>query len=207
MDSGLSTGAFGEPSTYSIPVVVAPLPHPPEAVGVGGGFPSNVVNDLTVAAPVPIAAPPPTLIAPQPVHKPSHEVIHKPIGKVSSIIKCKTWVGFYLKLFQGPYGCQVCSKEFTKISELKKHEKQHLDDRRYRCPKCPASFNVEKNLLLHDAGSHQTSILECPDCGRSFNRIASFKSHLTIHQEEDNLTCPVCEAEFPNEVRFLFTNI
>ena len=86
-------------------------------------------------------------------------------------------------------------------SALKKHEKEHENDKRYSCPECSATFNLKKNLTLHIA-SHKTSNFECPECGATnFKRLASFKSHLAVHQEEDNLACPECEMEFTNEAR------
>ena len=109
------------------------------------------------------------------------EIIQKPIGK-------------------GPYFCEICRKKFQLWSSLKKHSKEHENDKRYPCRECDATFNLEKNLTLHSA-SHNTNNLICPECGTKFRRLASFKSHLAIHQEEDNLACPECEMEFTNETR------
>ncbi|KAH6945864.1 hypothetical protein HPB50_010358 [Hyalomma asiaticum] len=54
-------------------------------------------------------------------------------------------------LGKGPFKCSVCNMEFTKWSQLQRHERAHAEDKPFKCSRCDASFNQELNLRLHMA--------------------------------------------------------
>ncbi|GLH06252.1 Krueppel homolog 1 [Gryllus bimaculatus] len=101
---------------------------------------------------------------------------------------------------KGPYCCEVCGKEFSKWSQMKKHLKLHSDDKPFTCPECPASFNVEHNLTLHLV-THNTENPSCPECNKKFSRMASLKAHIMLHEREESLFCPECGDEFSTQAQ------
>ena len=67
------------------------------------------------------------------------------------------------------FNCKRCEEKFTKISDLKKHERTH-------------------NLIKGP--------LECKDCGKTFNEEWKLGAHIKTHEEN---SCDQCDKEFKSE--------
>ena len=42
-----------------------------------------------------------------------------------------------------------CNKSYTSASHLRRHQKNHLDEKPYHCPNCEATFSVNHHLKYH----------------------------------------------------------
>ena len=93
---------------------------------------------------------------------------------------------------------------FAAWPQLKRHVREHADDKPHRCDTCGQSYNVAANLRLHRA-LHRTAgdvtTPECPECGKRFARLASLKAHLMLHEQDESLICSECGDEFTLQVR------
>lgn len=116
----------------------------------------------------------------------------KRVHKDKRIFKCKKckeeFVGkvFYRKHMRlskcvnatQQYQCTVCSKIFTRNSNLRKHYNQHLTNKVYECDHCTKTFTLKSTLLLHlKKGNHQT-IFQCEFCLRFLKKASALKTHL-----------------------------
>ena len=98
------------------------------------------------------------------------------------------------------FKCNYCSLQLNRLQEMRRHIRQHIEDKPYKCSECEHTFNVEINLRLHMCGQHfkvNTGLKPtCCECDKGFTRLASLKSHLTVHQMEELLSCSYCSQQF-----------
>lgn len=52
------------------------------------------------------------------------------------------------------FECEVCDREFTNKSNLKKHLRTHTGDRPYECDRCDKAFTQSPNLKRHKLAIH-----------------------------------------------------
>ena len=105
------------------------------------------------------------------------------------IFKClkkhleRTGCGGEVKLQQFP--CSRCNKIFTRIEELKMHDKrihQKIKDR--ICPKCPYATYSPYNLKLHTTKMHVGEKLEKENCPHCDKVTTNLNYHLDIMHNE-----------------------
>ncbi|XP_013163419.1 PREDICTED: LOW QUALITY PROTEIN: gastrula zinc finger protein XlCGF52.1-like [Papilio xuthus] len=70
--------------------------------------------------------------------------------------------------------CEVCKKNFSCITTLKKHMVSHTGERNFGCKICDKSYRHQKSL----------------------------KQHMQVHDTKDNYTCSDCGNNFPNRNEF-----
>lgn len=66
-----------------------------------------------------------------------------------------------------PFSCSICSRNFTKKSQVREHMKVHYSQTVFTCPQCSAIFREADELRLHSNSVHYMDE-SCSLCQRSF---------------------------------------
>ncbi|CAB4008536.1 zinc finger OZF [Paramuricea clavata] len=101
--------------------------------------------------------------------------------------------------------CNVCSKVFSSISNLRKHEKKHenrgipiRDKRRlFKCSECPETFQTQKFLEVHRKKHVRIVPIQCNDCGEVFAQKNLLRRHqAVVHKGIRPFSCKYCDKTF-----------
>ena len=81
------------------------------------------------------------------------------------------------------YRCNICGKEFSLQSSVRRHHRMvHDDERRYTCAECSASYFQLSDLKRHLLASHtDLKPFTCRLCGEPFARHSDYRKHLDKH--------------------------
>ena len=93
--------------------------------------------------------------------------------------------------------CSTCSKKFTNMQYLKKHEKCHIKDYVFKCVQCTMVFTRKCNLIVHIKNIHAcvSQLHVCEVCNAKFKRRSDLKRHLNVHSSIIYI-CKYCDKKF-----------
>ncbi|NWJ04367.1 ZFP2 protein, partial [Crypturellus undulatus] len=97
---------------------------------------------------------------------------------------------------QSPFQCSVCSKSFSRSSNLLQHQRVHTTKKTYKCLECGKSFSRNSALSQHREVHRGERIFQCMDCGDHFTRSSSLTLHQKTHQGEKPHVCKQCGKHF-----------
>lgn len=93
------------------------------------------------------------------------------------------------------FKCQVCSHEFSSITQLTNHMRaQHPDHKEFECATCAATFLTAAYLSRH-MDIHADRNVECTEdgCDKRFSSDKARKEHMRkVHVAKDRFVCPYC---------------
>uniref|UniRef100_A0A1B0CR73 Putative zn finger n=1 Tax=Lutzomyia longipalpis TaxID=7200 RepID=A0A1B0CR73_LUTLO len=114
----------------------------------------------------------------------------------------------------GEFSCETCGKVFQSHLSMRRHTKYHLLDR-IKCPLCPRNFSQMSNLKRHLIVHSDMKEFHCDRCSELFGSISALYEHIKNHINTPDSTpsdyvmrCEVCRdfstasyVEFRNHMR------
>ncbi|XP_046975822.1 zinc finger protein 431-like [Vanessa cardui] len=96
------------------------------------------------------------------------------------------------------FDCQMCSKSYRTINDLRLHRNAHTRESTYTCDICKSEYlrkvTLKKHILCH-MGLNKKHM--CHTCGHSFNDITNLNKHITtVHDKLKLYKCTLCPKEF-----------
>ncbi|GIY03970.1 hypothetical protein CDAR_40891 [Caerostris darwini] len=90
--------------------------------------------------------------------------------------------------------CDVCKKELSRLSSLKRHKHAHTGEKPQVCNNCQMAFYESSDLKKHMRIHSGERPYSCEICQQTFTQSSSLNSHKAIHSGI-KLHCDYCDFE------------
>ena len=91
------------------------------------------------------------------------------------------------------FQCKHCFKNFTKKSNLYRHQKSHSAQKPIQCSHCGKSFTLISSLVRHQRIHTGEKLFQCSHCAMSCTSKTDFEKHQRRHTGEKPFKCSHCE--------------
>ncbi|GBM01868.1 Zinc finger protein 112 [Araneus ventricosus] len=92
--------------------------------------------------------------------------------------------------------CEVCSKTFSKKSDLNLHYRIHTEKTPFVCEVCSRTFSQKSHLNVHYRVHTKEKPYGCKLCSQAFSEKSALNVHYHIHTKETPFVCEVCSRTF-----------
>lgn len=97
--------------------------------------------------------------------------------------------------------CNICSKAFYSLENLKKHIDSH-NEKDMPCEYCGKLFSCINNLRTHlYYHSEPKFICEVASCGKKFYMRKRLRAHMKSHANQKDFLCQFCDKSYFSQVR------
>ncbi|XP_054722815.1 gastrula zinc finger protein XlCGF8.2DB-like [Uloborus diversus] len=97
--------------------------------------------------------------------------------------------------------CDICYREFTQKSNLKRHYTNHSEYRPHGCGLCGKRFTDKYTLETHLA-IHTGEKYVCDVCFQGFTQKSNLKRHYMLHFADKPFTCEECGKSYADNYTF-----
>lgn len=99
-------------------------------------------------------------------------------------------------LSKNPWMCEKCSESFPTRNELVVHKKSHIKKRQFECEICSKQFSQYSLLKKHSLSVHfSKKSYNCRECGKCFSDTSQLMSHVKMHCSQ-KFKCKKCSIYF-----------
>ncbi|XP_037085773.1 zinc finger protein 239-like [Pollicipes pollicipes] len=100
-----------------------------------------------------------------------------------------------------PFKCDQCRKAYTTDRDLRVHKATH-EGKRYPCKVCGREFSRVSSMNVHLREHDGEKKHMCGVCGKRFARKAYLMAHVRIHTGERPHVCTVCDRSFASRSNY-----